>query len=179
MAGRGKIVVRVVLWCLAALLVLGCAPKNPAEGASVLAELNFLDSFSFDRKLSASLGAGQQLVEVFFPATITLNNIPERMDKWLSKVEKFGGTVEIQAEQEQARGFVSEILGFFVKLYEMAEEGIIYAPAKNYNVLIHYKASTGIITRMSFLRKPAPAPVSGSATPLAIPSETAPQPAAK
>ena len=171
MTGYGKMLVRVVLCSLVALLVLGCAPKNPAEGASAQAEVIFLDSFSFDRKLSASLGAGQQQVEVLFPAAITLNSIPVRMDKWLSKVEKFGGKVEIQAEPEQGRGFVSEILDFFVKLYEMAEESLIYAPAKDYNVRIHYKPNTGIITRMSFLRKPAPASAPAPAT--------TPQPAAK
>jgi len=138
--------------CLS-LLLFACATKNPAEGAAVQKEVQFLDSFSFDRKLSASLGAKQPQVDVLFPATITLNNIPERMDKWLSKVEKFGGTVEIQAEPETGRGIITEIFSLFVKAYEAAEEALIYGAAKDYNVLIHYRAATGIITRLSFVRK--------------------------
>jgi len=140
------------------LLLFACATKNPAEGAAVQKEVQFLDSFSFDRKLSASLGAKQPQVEVLFPATITLNNIPERMDKWLSKVEKFGGTVEIQAEPEPGRGLITEIFSLFVKAYEAAEEALIYGSAKEYNVVIHYRAATGIITRVCFVRKAAPAP---------------------
>jgi|GEM_PF-407586 len=144
----------VYLSCVA---LWACAPQNPATGAEVLKEIQFLDSFSFDRKLSASLGTGQDKVDVIFPAVITLNNIPERMDKWLSKVEKFGGKVEIQAEPEQGRGLITEIFSFFVKIYEIAEENLIYAPAKDYNVLIGYKAQSGIVTRLSFVRKQKPA----------------------
>ncbi len=139
-----------------AVLLPGCAVKSPAEGAAVQREVQFLDSFSFDRKLSASLSAGQDRVDVLFPAAITLNNIPERMDKWLSKVEKFGGRVEIQADTTE-RGFISEIIGFFVKVYEMAEESLVYAPAKDYDALITYKPGSGLVTRLSFVRKGAAA----------------------
>lgn len=157
----------LALTLLAVLLLAlsGCATKNPAEGATVSGEVQFLDSFSFDRKLSASLGAGQPQVDVLFPAVITLNNIPERMDKWLSKVEKFGGKVEIQAEPEPGRGIITEIFSLFIKIYEAAEEKLVYDPAKNYNVLVRYKAASGIITRVSFLSKTAPAPDSPAQTP--------------
>ena len=98
---RDRLHIPALALSLLAVLLLalsGCATKNPAEGATVSGEVQFLDSFSFDRKLSASLGAGQPQVDVLFPAVITLNNIPERMDKWLSKVEKFGGKVEIPTD---------------------------------------------------------------------------------
>lgn len=153
MAVRSRVLAFVCAAGLALPLLVGCAAQNPAEGAAVLGEVQFLDSFSFDRKLSASLGAGQPRVDVVFPAVITLNGIPERMDKWLSKVEKFGGKVEIQAEPEPDRGILTEIFSLFVKLYEVAEEKLIYGPAANYNVLITYKRSTGIVSRLSFIRK--------------------------
>lgn len=139
--------------CSLCLALFSCAPQNPAAGAAVQKEVQFLDSFSFDRKLSASLSVKEPEVDVLFPAAITLNNIPERMDKWLSKVEKFGGTVSIQAEPEAGRGIITEIFSLFVKMYEAAEEAIIYKPAKDYNVVIHYQARTGIVTRLAFVRK--------------------------
>lgn len=150
--------------CLFSLL-LSCAPQNPVAGVEALKEVNFLDSSSFDRKLSASLSANQPQVDVVFPATITLNNIPERMDKWLSKVEKFGGKVEIQAEPELGRELFSTIFSLFVKAYEVIEETVIYSPAKKYNVMVYYKAKTGIVTKMAFVRKadlPAANAVAGS-----------------
>jgi hypothetical protein len=150
--------------CLAALMLFACAPRNPAAGTAPLKEVQFMDTTGFDYKLSASLEAGQPSVDVTFPAVITLNNIPARIDKWLSVVEKFGGKVEIQAEPEPGRGLLTEIFSIFIKAFEAAEEKLIYAPAKGYNVLVSYKSQNGIITKMTFTRKdgtepakPAPA----------------------
>lgn len=146
--------VAIVLSALCLLAVLAaCAGRNPAEGAPALAEVQFLDSGSFDRKLSSSLAAKQPLVTVVFPASITLNNIPERMDKWLAKVEKFGGKVEIQPEPVAGRGIISEIFSLFIKAYDAIEEAVIYAPAKNYDVMLYYRAQTGLVTRLCFVQK--------------------------
>ena len=152
---RGKMILALLAISLACLLPAACAPQNPAAGTAPLKEVQFMDTTGFDYKLSASLGTKQESVDVVFPAVITLNNIPERMDRWLSKVEKFGGKVEIQAEPEPGRGLITEIFSIFIKAFEAAEEKILYSPAKDYNVLVSYKAETGIITKMAFTRKPA------------------------
>lgn len=157
----------VLLACgLACLLLSACAAQNPAAGTAPLKEVQFMDTSGFNYKLSASLGAKQEQVDVLFPAVITLNNIPERMDKWLSMVEKFGGKVEIQAEPEPGRGLITEIFSIFIKAFEAAEEKLLYAPAKDYNVLISYKAKNGIISKMSFVRKAAAQPAPASAKPV-------------
>lgn len=134
-------------------LLAACAGSQPPVAAQALAEVQFLDTGGFDRKLSSALASGQPEVTVVFPAAITLNSIPARLDKWFSKVEKFGGRVDIQAEPEPDRGIISEIFGLFIKVYDTIEEAVIYSPAKNYNVLIHYKSQTGLVTRVSFTRK--------------------------
>ncbi len=152
---REKTIPVLCALCLAFLLLSACAARNPAAGTAPLKEVQFLDTTGFDYKLSASLEAKQPSVDVTFPAVITLNNIPERIDKWLSKVEKFGGKVEIQAEPEPGRGLITEIFSIFIKAFEAAEEKLIYAPAQNYNVLVTYKGKTGIITKMTFTLKPA------------------------
>jgi len=160
---REKTLLALLGACLAFALLASCAPKNPAAGTQAQKQVQFMDTTGFDYKLSASLEAKQEQVEVLFPAVITLNNIPERMDKWLSKVEKFGGKVEIQAEPEPGRGLITEIFSIFIKVFEAAEEKLIYAPAKDYNVLISYKAKTGIITRMTFTRKDGTEPAKPAA----------------
>ncbi len=140
-----------VVLCLVLCACAGQQPSGPA--AAPQGEVQFLDTGGFDRKLSAALAAKQPEVVVSFPAAITLNSIPERLDRWFSKVEKFGGTVDIQAEPEPGRSIISEIFGLFVKAYDAIAEAVIYAPAKEYNVIVHYRATTGIVTRVSFLRK--------------------------
>lgn len=138
--------------CLVVVLA-ACAGKQAADAATAQPEVQFLDTGGFDRKLSSALSANQPEVTVVFPAAITLNSIPERLDKWFSKVEKFGGTVDIQAEPEPGRSIISEIFGLFIKAYEAIEEAVIYSPAKNYNAMIYYKAQTGLVTRVCFTRK--------------------------
>jgi len=138
--------------CLSVLLA-ACAGKQAADPAVAQQEVQFLDTGGFDRKLSSALSANQPEVMVTFPAAITLNNIPERLDKWFSKVEKYGGTVDIQAEPEPGRSIISEIFGLFIKAYDAIEEAVIYSPVKNYNVMIYYKAQTGLVTRVCFTRK--------------------------
>ncbi|MDO9631659.1 MAG: hypothetical protein Q7I92_07165 [Humidesulfovibrio sp.] len=155
---REKSILALLAACFLCFLVSACAPQNPAAGTAAQKEVQFMDTTGFDYKLSASLEAGQESVDVLFPAVITLNNIPERMDKWLSKVEKFGGKVEIKADPEPGRGIITEIFSLFIKVFEAAEEKLIYAPAKGYNVLISYRAKTGIITKMAFVRKTEAAP---------------------
>lgn len=154
---REKSILALLAACFLCFLVSACAPQNPAAGTAAQKEVQFMDTTGFDYKLSASLEAKQPSVDVLFPAVITLNNIPERIDKWLSKVEKFGGKVEIQAEPEPGRGLITEIFSIFIKAFEAAEEKLIYAPAQDYNVLVSYKAKTGIITKMTFNRKAADA----------------------
>lgn len=152
-----RLVTYVSVLCLATLLA-ACAGKQTVEGVAAQQEVQFLDTGGFDRKLSSALSANQPEVTVLFPAAITLNSIPDRLDKWFSKVEKFGGTVDIQAEPEPGRGIISEIFGLFIKAYDAIEEAVIYSPAKNYNVMIYYKAQTGLVTRVSFTRKAAGEP---------------------
>ena len=162
---REKSLLALLAAGLVFLALFACAPQNPAAGTQPQKEVQFLDTTGFDYKLSASLGAKQEQVDVLFPAVITLNNIPERIDKWLSRVEKFGGKVEIQAEPEAGRGLITEIFSIFIKAFEAAEEKLIYAPAKDYNVLVTYKARTGIITKMAFVRKAAVDPAGKPAAP--------------
>lgn len=151
-----------VMLCLAVLLA-ACAGKQPADAAAPQQEVQFLDTGGFDRKLSSALSAKQPEVTVVFPAAITLNSIPERLDKWFSKVEKFGGTVDIQAEPEPGRSIISEIFSLFIKAYDAIEEAVIYSPVKNYNVMIYYKAQTGLVTRVCFMRKPPAEPAAPKA----------------
>ena len=137
---REKSLLVLLTACLAFLALFACAPQNPAAGTQPQKEVQFMDTTGFDYKLSASLGAGQEQVDVLFPAVI-------------------------QAEPEAGRGLITEIFSIFIKAFEAAEEKLIYAPAKDYNVLVTYKPRTGIITKMVFARKAAVDPAGKPAAP--------------
>lgn len=148
-------------WGLLAVLTLllcvgpGCASKKAVQTDAV-AEIQFFDSFSFDRKLSSSLRADLPEVTIVFPAAITLNSVPERLDIWLSKVEEYGGTVELVPVDDTGKGILSEILSFMVAVYDYIKDKAIYSPVEDYNAQIHYLKTTGIVTKVLFVRKPVP-----------------------
>ncbi len=116
--------------------------------------VEFFDAASFDRHLSSALKADLPEVTVLFPAAITLNSIPERLEKWFSKVEEYGGEVKLIPISDTGKGLISEVLSLFVSIYDYLKDKAIYFPAKEYDVLIYYKKNSGIITKVVFERKP-------------------------
>ena len=128
-------------------------PARAQEDKSQAPVLDFFDSGSFDNKLSKSLRKGPQEVIVHFPAPITVNIIPERMDKWLSMVEHYEGTVELKTEETASRGLVGAIIDLIIGAYALAKEKITYGPVENYNAEIWYEKGNGNITKIVFARK--------------------------
>jgi hypothetical protein len=72
--------------------LFGCQSVNlgPAKDS-----ITFIDTQKFDNDLSVSLVSIKNPVEVDFHNPITPNEIPPRLEKWLSMVDKSGGKVNI------------------------------------------------------------------------------------
>ena len=146
------------------LALSGCCARtayHPAPGETVPDALDFFDSSAFDHQLNHALSVGHPKVTVTFPAAVTLNNIPPRLDKWLSAVQETGGRVQAAPEPE-GRGILEEIFSFFVRVYERLASACVYAPAEAYDALILYAKDTGMVTRVLFLER---APATAAANP--------------
>jgi hypothetical protein len=77
-------------------LLSGCAATGPEADAPPPAQsLQFVDIPKFDRDLSASLGSAHETVDVGFYERVSPNNMPQRLQKWLSAVEKSGGKIDV------------------------------------------------------------------------------------
>jgi len=120
-------------------------------------EIEFFDSGSFDRKLSVSLRKAPQTIMAKFPATVTTNNIPERLDKWFFMVEKYEGAVRLEPEKGELaeRGILEEAISLVIGAYNFMKEKAIYSPVKDYDAVVYYKPGTGTITKVVFTRRPA------------------------
>ena len=142
---------------LALALVIGgfSAPARADETQKDEAPIiEFFDSSSFDRHLSKALKKTPPMVKVIFPVSFTVNDIPERLDKWFNQVEEYGGTVKLEAEDTpETRGVVGAIIDLIIGAYQLAKDRILYGPAKNYNAVIYYEKKEGHITRVIFNRK--------------------------
>ncbi len=156
---------------LFAFLIAGCvgAQTKPAQSPTsssataqretppakpVKTDLDFFDTSSFDKKLSAALGSNAAEVKLSFPAPVTVNKVPKRVDVWLAHVEKAGGQVELEAEKSPTkRGVESIVLTLAIGAYDMYKKAQLYAPSENYNVNIYYLKGSGAISKMLFLHK--------------------------
>ena len=81
-----------------AFILTGCAnkPVNLFEAGQSKSKIDFIDISSFDRDLSTSLSDKHNSVEVAFYEKVSPNHVPDRLQKWLSSVEKTGGKVEVR-----------------------------------------------------------------------------------
>jgi hypothetical protein len=146
----------ITLLFLGALLLSGypggAGANNKQEPAAN--KLNLYDSITFDIKLSNALAAKLPVVTVRSIAPFTVNNIPERIDKWLDSVRRYGGNVELKPDPDYpvSRDF-GLIFDLLTKAYDLAKEMLIYSNAENYNVDILYKAGNGEVTQFVFSLK--------------------------
>jgi hypothetical protein len=82
---------------LMVFFLVGCA-NNPIsfQVGQSKPKMEFIDISKFDHDLSTSLADKYDSVEVAFYDKVSPNNVPDRLQKWLSSVEKTGGKVEIR-----------------------------------------------------------------------------------
>ena len=82
------------------LALASCATNVPLSSAVEItlagAKLSFLDISKFDRDLSGSLQDKNASVEVAFYDRVSPNNVPDRLQKWISVVEANGGKVLVE-----------------------------------------------------------------------------------
>lgn len=124
------------------------SPDGPAPS-----EIEFFDSSRFDSRLSASLKSGHKEVSAKMLGPVSVNNIPERMDRWFFMIEKNGGKVELQPTGPKPKGFVSDIIELTVGAYNAIKEKIIYDPVKQYDAKVYYNPESANIEQVVFVQK--------------------------
>lgn len=88
----------VVVTCLVAAL-LGCTTDQSVVNSKVEPKSNitFIDIGKFDSELHASLiSKSDEPIVVSFYDKVSPNDVPARLQKWLTSVERNGGKVEIE-----------------------------------------------------------------------------------
>lgn len=145
---------------LAALPIFAAAQETtsepPATAEVVVPRqgLTFFDSKLFDSKLSQELGSGKDRVEVEISGKVTLAAIPERIDKWITRVGE-EGKVEIREGPSRTRAIFA-LLPMLFSAFQQASEERMLEPAKDYNATIIYRRDAGgdtLIDRIVFTRR--------------------------
>lgn len=120
-------------------------------------DVTFLDLSGFDDDLSGSLRGKNREVVVNMPAKFSLNDIPERMDVWFSRIKESGGKVQAKPlpkkGEMQTRGLLGLLIDIGVSAYAAAAEERMYRPADDYNVILEYDPETGEVQNAIFYHR--------------------------
>lgn len=128
-----------------------------AGTANAEAELIFLDFAGFDEDLSREMNADRATIAVDVPAAFSLNDVPDRLDRWFYRVKETGGAVQARQKpsegERQTRGIVGVLLDIAVSAIEAQEAEEMLRPAEEYNVVLEYDKETGKADRVLFYRR--------------------------
>lgn len=131
-------------------------PAQDVATADTGAELVFLDFTGFDEDLSREMQKQEERIVVDVPAAFSLNDVPDRLDKWFSKIKQSGGYVQARQSDPDAdltRGIVGALIDLAVAAYEAQEAEELLEPAEDYNVLIEYDKQSGNADQVLFYRR--------------------------
>ena len=149
------------------LVLLVCLLVPPASAASEAAtptlssqqaasdSISYINSGSFDKRLSKILAEDPDTVTVTFPVPFDTDTIPERIDNWLTMVEDHDGIVDLKPEVPKVaqRGLIGEAMSLVTSTYGSIKKKRQYRHVKDYNAIVYYEAESGEITRIVFTRK--------------------------
>ena len=78
-------------------LIVGCSSTvNISQEIKPSNQLNFIDIGKFDNDLAVSLKELDATVDIAFYQKVSPNQMPERLQKWISSVEQSGGRVNVE-----------------------------------------------------------------------------------
>jgi hypothetical protein len=119
---------------------------SPIKEQSV--EVVFLDSIAFDSDVSASMWEQNREIVIKPTSPFTLNEIPPRLEKWLSVIKESGGQVKAKElppkTQLAMRGIVGALIDIVVAIFGAVQEQATYGAAKYYDATLEYRKETGV-----------------------------------
>ena len=117
--------------------------------------IDLMDSEVFDYKLGFSLIRNLEEVEINIISPFNANEIPERIEKWLSSVDEHGGkvTMIMDSKYPKQRGLISEAIDLVLSAYESIKKNVLYTATDDYNAEVFYNVNTGGITKIVFVFK--------------------------
>ena len=120
-------------------------------------DITFFDSLAFDEDLSHTLAKQPGKTLVVPSGPFSPNQLPPRIEKWLSVVSKSGGSVKLKkvSSDPPSRGILSDMVELSVKSHQDAETSAMYAAAKSYDAIVTFNGND--VTGIQFIKRATPA----------------------
>ena len=151
-----------LLISLASIVVLACAQQ--ALGKTAPEPIRFIDLSKFDTDLERALKGSNESIAVMFYEKTSPNNMPNRLQKWVTAVEKSGGKIDVELPPDEPRprspAMLIGLLGGLwssIKAWGEIRERAMLDAVQTRNVLIHLERNAAgeiIVARVSFPPRP-------------------------
>ena len=152
------------------LLFVGCLIVGCSSTVSTFQEvkpsnqLNFIDLGKFDRELAVSLKDIDESVGVSFYEKVSPNQVPERLQKWISSVEQSGGRVNVEQPKGEMTSkdpfsiisIISSIIGG-AKNFADYRKNDIYQNMKGRDAVVELERNPKgevVVSRVQFVKRP-------------------------
>ena len=90
------LIIFLLTGCLAEQIASSLINNSPEKVYQKIEDITFIDTDSFDEELSGSMLAHTKAVTVTMIAPASINEIPRRLNKWLSAITEQKGRVYIE-----------------------------------------------------------------------------------
>lgn len=129
-----------------------CFATTPNKTPRELENVTFIDTTVFDKDLKDSMSAQIATITVTPIGTLSVNQIPERLSKWLGAISDKNGRVEIEPKMEGARS-LSLLVSLLPLTFQYLQNESSYGLAGNYDVTIFYEPETGTVKKVVFTKR--------------------------
>ena len=124
---------------------------SPNLLSSVESDIEFIDLDLFDISLTENMRQQSGLVTVTFPnQPTTVNQIPDRLQRWLSAVHVHGGGVKVETKEGYVQKDIGTVVALMVSAYKLAVKAVPVVLSKNYKAVI--VTDSGVVERIDFQR---------------------------
>ncbi|NDD11231.1 MAG: hypothetical protein EB072_00960 [Betaproteobacteria bacterium] len=131
-----------------------------ALGQTAPEAIRFIDLSKFDNDLEKALKENKESISVMFFEKTSPNNMPNRLQKWVTAVEKSGGRIDIEPPPDEPRprspAMLIGLLGGLwssIKAWGEIRERALLDAAQSRNVLIHLERNAAgeiIVAKLTF-----------------------------
>lgn len=116
-------------------------------------DIVFIDFDAFDTSMSNNMAQGTDVINVTFATTTAnINELPERLQRWLSAIETHGGGISVETNDGYERKDLLTLVGLMASGYKLAKQYLPSVLSNKYRGKIVLAAGDGSLERIEFIR---------------------------
>lgn len=117
-------------------------------------EILFVDIDSFDTQLTSAMQQrSRQITLTFIGESVTSNNIPERLNKWLAATDKIGHGLKVESTTGVASKGLLSFLALLPAGYQYLKDEYAASLTRSYGATLYYDPRTAVISTVVLDRR--------------------------